>query len=318
MESLYSQVNHGTREGIVLCFALAKVYDDLGEVDRCFKLLVEGNQHHKSGKIDTIEDARATISSVKQLFSTQTIRSLEDSVACQPLYILGMPRSGTSLVEQILATHPLVRGGGELVMMGQWCVGFLKLCAANPDSVLSDFYLFDLRRHYLNGLKKLDVDKFFTDKMPVNFLWTGFILSVFPSAKIIHTMRDPMAVCWSNYKTDFVGGSNGYSCDLNDIGEFYKLYVDLMEFWHEKFPGKIYDLNYEQLTISSKEETGKLLDYCGLDWEDVCLEFHKNPRDAKTASRAQVKRPMYQGSSEVWKRYEKYLEPLKKALSPVI
>jgi hypothetical protein len=198
--------------------------------------------------------------------------------------------------------------------MGQWCVGFLKLYAANSQIMLSEKYLFDLRRHYLNGLKELKIDKFFTDKMPVNFLWIGFILSAFPSAKIIHTMRDPMAVCWSNYKTDFRGGSNGYSCDLNDIGEFYKLYVDLMEFWHGKYPGKIYDLNYEQLTLKNEEETRKLLDYCDLEWENSCLEFHKNPRDAKTASRAQVKCPMYQGSSKAWKRYEKYLQPLKKAL----
>jgi len=318
MEYLYSKINHASKEGIVLCFALAKVYDDIDDVDKCFNLLVEGNQHHSRGKIDTIEDARTTITAVKRIFSTQAISSLDEPVPYQPIFILGMPRSGTSLVEQILAAHSLVYGGGELKMMGQWCAGFVKGYTANPNNFALDNYLKGLKEHYLKGLKELNCKEFVTDKMPPNFIWIGFILSAIPTAKIIHTIRDPMAVCWSNYKTDFVGSSNGYSCNLNDTGEFYKLYADLMEFWYKKFPGKIYDLNYEQLTLNQEEETRKLLDYCGLNWEDACLEFHKTLREVKTASQAQVKRPMYQGSSESWKRYKKYLGPLQKSLSPIV
>ena len=315
MEDLYGKLDHGSKEGIVLCFAMAKVYDDLGDVDRCFELLIEGNQHHAHGKIDSVHEARRTIACVKDIFNSKEIISLDETDPRQAIFILGMPRSGTSLVEQILCSHSLVYGGGEFKMMGQWCYGFVKLYASNPNTVLSNEYLNDLKTFYLNGLKGLGRVKTITDKMPLNFLWIGFILSAIHTARIVHTVRDPMAVCWSIYKTPFSCTSNAYSCNLNDIGEFYRLYIDLMQFWQEKFPERTYDLNYEQLTLNQESETRNLLDYCGLEWEDTCMEFHKNSREVRTASWAQVKRPMYQGSSEAWKKYERYLEPLSQALN---
>ena len=151
--------------------------------------------------------------------------------------------------------------------------------------------------------------------MPVNFLWLGFILSAFPDAKIVHTMRSPMATCWSIYKSPFAGTSNGYSCSQEETAEFYNLYAGLMDFWRGAFPGKIVDLHYEALTANQSEETRKLLSYCGLDWDPACLEFHKNKRRVETMSWAQVQRPMYQGSSEEWRRFEEYLLPMKSILN---
>jgi hypothetical protein len=318
MENLYRSIDHGSKEGIVLCFALAKAFDDLGETERCFELLIEGNRNHRHGKTDTLDEARATVATLREIFSTQTVNGLAGPLPHQPVFILGMPRSGTTLVEQILASHPGVYGAGELKLMGQWSYGFVKLYRSDPRNIQLDRYLPQLREHYLNGLVALGVkEKFITDKMPLNFLWVGFILAAFPDASIIHTRRDPMAVCWSLFKTDFAGTSNGYACDLGDIGEFYRLYAGLMEFWKQKYPGSIYDLDYQQLTVHQAQETRRLLDYCGLGWDDACLAFHRTDREVRTASKAQVRRPMYQGSSEAWKRYEKHLAPLVEALRPL-
>lgn len=317
METLYAGINPASKAGIVLGFALAKVHDDLGNTERCFQLLKTDNRYHQRGKTDTIADARRTVAAVTDLFGSQSVTRLDQPLEERPVFILGMPRSGTTLVEQILSSHSQVLGGGELKLMGQWCYGYLKLYGRHGRAAALDNYLPQLRDHYLEGLKKLGSSPVKTDKMPVNFLWIGFILSALPSATIIHTRRNPMAVCWSIYKTAFAGTSNGYSCDLRDIGEFYLLYTGLMTFWNELFPGKIHDCHYERLTENQVAETQKLLALCGLEWEQACLDFQENPRIVRTVSKNQVRQPMYQGSSRAWKPYERYLAPLKSVLGPL-
>ncbi|HSN72560.1 MAG TPA: sulfotransferase, partial [Steroidobacteraceae bacterium] len=153
-----------------------------------------------------------------------------------------------------------------------------------------------------------------TDKMPLNFRWIGMILSAFPEAKIIHTKRDPMATCWSIYKRYFFFRGNGYAYDLGDVAEYYRLYADLMAFWHQKYPNAIYDVCYERLTENQEEETRKLLEFCDLEWQEECLNFHKTKRLVKTISATQVRREMYRGSSEAWRKFERHLQPLAKAL----
>jgi hypothetical protein len=154
-----------------------------------------------------------------------------------------------------------------------------------------------------------------TDKFLLNFLYIGFILTALPEAKIVHMKRDARATCWSNYNCFLLGEENGFSHNIDDLTGFYGLYTDLMDFWHQLFPGKIYDLCYEDLTVNQEEETRKLLQYCELDWDESCLSFHKNKRAVATASVLQVRKKMYQGSSEAWKKHEAYLKPLIKALS---
>ena len=146
--------------------------------------------------------------------------------------------------------------------------------------------------------------------MPFNFRWIGFICAAMPEARIIHVKRDARATCWSNFKHYFPHRGNGFAYDLQDVAEYYKLYVGLMAFWHEKCPGRIYDLTYETLTEYQEDETRKLLEYVGLDWEDRCLDFHKTKRVVRTASATQVRRKMYQGSSDEWRRYERHLAPM--------
>jgi hypothetical protein len=151
------------------------------------------------------------------------------------------------------------------------------------------------------------------DKMPLNFRYIGFILAAFPEAKIVHMNRDPMATCWSIYKYYFNG--NSYSFNQDDLAQYFQMYKDLMVFWDQLFPNKIYDICYEDLTADQEMETRKLLEYCELEWDESCLNFHTNKKAVKTTSAMQVRQKIYQGSSEVWKKYEAYLQPLIKGLN---
>jgi hypothetical protein len=167
----------------------------------------------------------------------------------------------------------------------------------------------------LSGLEKLGRPELYVvDKMPINFWWIGFIIAALPGTSIIHVKRDARATCWSNYKHYFSGRGNGYAYDLQDVAEYFRMYVDLMSYWHELFPGRIVELDYESLTENQEEETRKLLHQVGLEWEDQCLEFHKTERAVQTASALQVRRKMYQHSSSEWRKYERYLEPMVEAL----
>jgi len=313
MEKLYVRLDPDSREAIVLGFALAKIYGDLGDIERSFDLLIEVNRRHRAGKTDTIEDARATVSAVRRLFTEETITPRPVASRWRPVFIIGLPRSGTTLVEQSLTMHPAVTGGGEPKLLGQWCHGYLRRWQTGAGSL--NAHLPQLQSHYLGGLGAVANGGHVTDKMPLNFLWLGFIQAAFPDAVIVHTVRDPMATCWSLFKTPFAGRSNGYACDLADIGEFYGLYRKLMAFWEERFPGRCFVLDYERLTRKQEAETRQLLAHCGLEWDPACLDFHRNPRPAHTASEDQVRQPLYSGSSAAWKRYESHLAPLREALA---
>ena len=168
---------------------------------------------------------------------------------------------------------------------------------------------------YLDSISYFNIlEEKFTDKMHMNFRYIGFILSAFPEAKIVHLKRDARATCWSIYKRVFVDIGNAYSYNQEDLAKYYSLYSDLMSFWHELYPNQIYDICYEDLTNNQEEETRKLLEYCDLDWDENCLNFHTNKRAVQTASALQVRKKMYQGSSDAWKKYESYLKPLIKGL----
>ena len=223
----------------------------------------------------------------------------------QPIFILGMPRSGTTLVEQILSSHSAICGAGELE--------FLKNAINSTDWQNTKIQKKDIkkiREEYIFQLNKISKLPYTTDKMPLNFQWIGFIVYAFPEAKIIHLKRDAMAVCWSNYKLNFESEGMAFSFDQIDIAKYYKLYEDLMEYWRKKFPKKIYDLNYETLTENQEEQTRKLFDYLEIDWEEAVLNFHKNDRAVQTASNTQIRKKIYQGSSQEWKNYKQWLQPM--------
>jgi len=263
----------------------------------------------------SLDTSQNLSSNVKKMFSSAPSLSYEPSTI-QPIFIVGMPRSGTSLVEQIIASHHAVYGAGELTTLSNLVEPIVKNHLAKDNYQLPEKAFLSIRQQYLDALSVFNVpEDIITDKLPLNFQYIGFILSAFPEAKIVHLQRDARATCWSIYKHYFSSTGNGWAYNLDDLAGFYGLYTDLMDFWHQTFPGKIYDLCYEDLTTNQEEETRKLLEYCELDWDENCLNFHTNKRAVKTVSALQVREKMYQGSSEAWKKHEAYLQPLIKALS---
>ena len=323
MENLLSSSEPNNPDRIHLCFALAKAYEDLGREEEMFKYLNEGNSLRKAQLNYSISQSKQLFSRIREIFDTQNpvidLRKFNGAQKIQPIFIVGMMRSGTSLIEQILASHTEVHGAGELNYMQNIVNQVLQKHSIKTteqhQSSLSEDDIKTIRHRYTEALLDLNVpEKIITDKLPQNFLLIGFILLAFPEAKIIHLNRDVRATCWSIYKNYFSGNGNGYAYDMNDLANYYHLYTELMEFWRQRFPNKIYDICYEDLTRNQEEETRKLLEYCQLNWEEQCLNFHKTKRTVKTVSITQVRKNMYQGSSEKWKKYEKYLQPLLKSL----
>jgi len=317
--SIYSSNDLNIADKSRLCFALAEINKGLGNDDEFFEFLNEGNRLRKQELNYSFEESKNFHTIITKLFSS-TQPSLQKSSFkssdIRPIFIVGMPRSGTSLVEQIISSHYAVHGAGELLDFRNILTPILDNHLNKGGKSFLEKDMMIIRRGYLDFLKSLKSEEdIITDKMPMNFRLLGFILSAIPEAKIIHLKRNPMATCWSNYNHYFTAG-NGFSFDQKDLSKFYTLYKELMDFWHELFPGKIYDLCYEDLTINQEKETRNLLKYCELDWDKNCLDFHKNKRGVLTASSAQVRKKIYQGSSEAWKQYEKFLQPLIDGLKP--
>ena len=318
MQALLSSGKLSQLERMHLCFALAKVNEDLGKQDELFKVLLEGNSLRKEQLSYSHDKSEDLFSVVRKLFNSPPVieKSAYKASTIRPVFIVGMPRSGTTLVEQIIASHHAVHGAGELNTLNNFFIPIVKNRSTHDINGLSEETLLSIRQRYLDSLSCFNVpEKVITDKMPLNFRWIGFILTAFPEAKIVHLKRDAMATCWSIYKNYFRGTGIGWAYNIEDLAGFYNLYRDLMVFWNQLYPDKIYDICYEDLTTNQEEETRKLLEYCELEWDKNCLYFHKNKRAVKTTSSLQVRQKMYQGSSEAWKKHKAYLQPLIKALS---
>ena len=296
-----------------LSFALAKSEDDLGNDELFINYLSQGNAIRKKVLAYDIAQDKQLFASIKQFFDSGAANEQADFVpncSTTPIFILGMPRSGTTLVEQIVSSHSNVYGGGELDFLNQAIINSRWHLEKGRKQVFSS-----VRSFYNLKLSEVSAASIITDKMPLNFRWIGFILNALPDAKIVHVKRNPAAVCWSNLKTYFVSEGMGFTFDRQDIAKYYRLYKDLMDFWQRKYPDKIYNLNYERLTENQEEETRKLLDYLELEWEDNVLEFYKNKRSVNTASTLQIRQKMFKGSSLEWKKYEQWLQPMLEILN---
>lgn len=283
-------------------------------------------EHYRTGNLlkDVVFDIRGYAGQIDSLIETFDAAHFARS-ACwgnpseAPVFILGMPRSGTSLVEQILASHSSVHGAGEREEMLQLADGLPVLLndsraypacldALDPETAR------ETAGRYLAALKRTDPNATrITDKMPGNFHHVGLIATLFPNATILHTCRDPRDTCLSIFFGDFIG-SHPYSYDLANLGRYYRQYERLMDHWHRVLPGRILDIPYEALVADQEDWSRRMVAFCGLDWESRCLEFHKTARNVKTRSNAQVRQPIYTSSIERWRPYEKQLAPLFKAL----
>jgi tetratricopeptide (TPR) repeat protein len=321
MMSIHSDENRNLADRSIISLALAKTYENQGNLKDFFKFLHEGNSLHKKELGYSIEEQIKEMNAIKRMFSSSA--QIKNSYSLEPaekkiIFILGMPRSGTTLVEQILSSHKQVYGAGELITLTQLVKPLISNFIEDETATIGQQTFSFIHQEYTDMLTNLNFsENTVTDKLPLNFQYIGFILASFPDAKIIHLNRDPIATCWSNYRCSFTNRANGYSYDFDDLIKFYKLYKDLMAFWGELYPKKFLNLSYENLTQNQEKETRKLLDYCGLDWDENCLNFHNNKRGVQTASTIQVRKKMYQGSSEDWKKYWTYLQPLIDGLKSV-
>ena len=318
MHSILSSDSVNQIDRARLCFALARVYEDLGETEKLFEYLNQGNGLRKQELNFSFNASNNNNNYLKKIFTNSNEYKVESPKVAQisPIFIVGMPRSGTTLLEQIISSHHQVYGAGELKNLNEILIPIFQNQLNSTDSVITNEIVSSVRHQYTESLLSLNVkEAIITDKWPLNFRYIGFILSAFPDAKIIHSKRDSIATCWSIYKHFFSDNANGWAYNLDDIANFYLLYEDLMKFWHELYPGSIYDVCYEDLTVNQELETRKLIEYCGLGWDESCLNFQKNSRVVETASVSQVRREMFQGSSENWKKYKQYLGPLVDKLS---
>ena len=317
MVALYESTAIPAGQRIHLCFGLGKVYDDLGEHRKAFDFYHEGNRLKRATYTYDLEDERRSFARLRKVFSKEFFEDGEDSGFQDrtPIFIVGMPRSGTTLVEQILASHPDVFGAGELydlqlVAKALGRGGFPESLYGLESEELSkagEVYLARIRRYSAQA-------KRITDKMPQNFQYLGLIRRILPHAKVIHIMRNPLDTCLSIYK-NFFTGHHGYAYDLEELGGYHLLYQELMEHWRSVLPrGWMYEVRYEDIVTNQEEETRRLLEYCGLEWDDACLAFHRKERRVATASAAQVRQPIYKSSVGLWEKYREGLEPLRQAL----
>ena len=307
LQKLYLDRNISDEQRCHINFSLAKIHDDLENFEKAFKHLSEGNRIRKKLlKYDIKEDIKL-FNQVKlnfQQIEKISPRIQKNKINLTPIFIIGMPRSGTTLVEQIISSHSMVTGLGELPFVLQFGYPVTTGLLDSSEESLTKF-----RNDYLEKLESLrDKNLIITDKMPQNFLYVGLITACFPEAKILHVKRDPAAVCWANYKQWFKSENLGYSYSLEDIVEYYKLYNDLMEFWNKALKNKIYEVDYETLTINQESEIKKLIKYLELNWEESCLSPEKNERNVSTASNIQIRNKIFKGSSQKWKKYKPFLD----------
>ena len=237
-----------------------------------------------------------------------------------PIFVLGMPRSGTTLVEQVLASHPKVHGAGELRQLGQARVRFEALverCGGGTIGKLPPILIQRIATEYLRNSFQNGCDKpYFVDKNPHNFENLGMILVLFPNAHIIHCWRNPADTCLSNYFQIF-SSSHGYNNRLEDLGHYFGQYVRLMQHWYKIAGDKIYRIQYEDLIDDPEQQIRSLLAYCHLGWHPACMDFHVTRRPVSTPSQIQVRRPLYRSSVGRWKHYRPHIEPLLKLLPRV-
>jgi tetratricopeptide (TPR) repeat protein len=309
-------------------FAMGKLCDNLKMFEKSFEYYRLGNML-KRAQVEFNIDAHVDyLSRIRETFSVDFIKHRKSwgSDSEMPIFIFGMPRSGTTLVEQILASHPNVYGGGELQFfnqMDQKLASLFKVNEPYPECLnfIDDLTAYDIAELYLRKTRKivgLSKDyKRFTDKNPFNFYYLGLISLLFPKARFIHCQRHPLDTCISIYFQEFTAG-NHFAYDLRELGLYYREYLKLMNYWQQVLFIHIFELRYEDIVQHQEDVTRKLVEFCGLEWDSECLNFYKKDRPVFTASNWQVRQPIYTTSCGRWQNYEQFLDPLKESLADFI
>ena len=304
-----------------LSFALSKAYDDLGRHDDAFRWMQEGNAL-KRRRIG-YDEARtlAHFDRIGAIFDRRLIEAKAGGFdSTLPVFVVGMPRSGTTLIEQILASHPGVHGAGELDDFSRLAdrmrdAGGNALRYPDDMAAVTAGQLRELGNAYAEGLRARAPDaKRVTDKMPGNFVFLGLVHLALPHARIIHVMRDPRDTCLSCYSKLF-SAPQDFTYDLGELGRYYCKYTELMDHWRAVLPkGRVLDIRYEDVIADLETSARRIVGHCGLDWDPACIAFHKARRPVRTASASQVRRPIYRTSEGRWRAYQNHLGPLLTAL----
>lgn len=308
MEKGYSNSKNNDTDRCYYAFGLGKAYEDLGNYKDSYDCYVNGNDLRKKQlkyNIDNDIEFFDKIISFQKTINKHTLLPKNLIKKQTPIFIIGMPRSGTTIVEQIISSHSKVTAGGELKLISK-----LSKDIFDEKDNINNNSLTHFRESYLDNLKKIsNKSNIITDKMPQNFRYIGLITAAFPEAKIVHVHREPSATCWGIFKQCFTLESDalGFAYCLDDIVGYYKLYLNLMKFFSDSLNHNIYNLDYESLVVNNEIETRNLLQYLNLNCEEACLSPHKNPRAVMTASNIQVREKIYRGSSSSWKNFQPFL-----------
>jgi len=300
-------------------FTAGKIYDDLKIYDEAFKHYVAGNRHaHKS-----FDNAafRQQVSDTIYTYNRRLAGRNSGNQDQRPVFIVGMPRSGTTLVEHIMASHSQVFGAGELndmkfVVSSATRIGGSTLAYPHCMPMISAGGYSLLASEYRERIAKIEESHGYArvvDKHPLNFQFLGLILQMFPRATIIHTKRHPLDTCLSCFFQNFTSGQH-YSFDINHLAQFYQTYDRLMEHWMQLYPGRILEVEYEALLSDQEKQTRRILDHCGLKFEDACMDFYKTDRVVKTASFLQIRQPLYRTSVGRWRNYMSHLSSVASTL----
>jgi tetratricopeptide (TPR) repeat protein len=307
VEALLQQHDIGDSDRCNLLYTNAKMQEDLGDLSAAYASCVAGGGlRQKLLKYEFKQDEHLfdQIKRTAPKFKDVARSAASGTITHTPIFILGMPRSGTTLVEQIVSSHTEVTGAGELDYVSQFGTKLVAGLTTPTLEAVSEF-----RERYLTELaKRAEGQAFATDKMPQNFRYIALICAAFPEAKIVHVQRNAEATCWSNFKHYFASKGLGYSYNLSDTVKYYGLYKELMHFWSQSYSDRIYNLDYDKLTEDQEPETRYLIECLGLKWEDACLAPQNNKRAVRTASQQQVRQKVYKGSSQAWRKYEPFLD----------
>ena len=321
MEDLLHREETSSEDRMRLYFAFGRIRDSRKQYDTAFELWIEGNRIKRRTLTHSMEAERNFAARLRSVFTDEFMEA-RIGVGCPsrvPIFIVGMPRSGTTLVEQILAAHPQVYGAGELPNLNRMVNTTLKRLTGHdyPESVtaMTSDQFRQAGEEYDGTVRTLDTGAHrITDKMPVNFFHVGLAKLVLPQSKIIHCSRNALDTCVSCFSTLFMRASCPFAYDMRELGEFYSLYAELMEHWRKLAHVDFLDVHYETLVADQERVTRDLLSFCELPWDDSCLDFHRCRRPVHTASNVQIRQPMYSHAVERWRRYEKHLGPLREAL----
>ena len=311
LKSLIEEKREPQAQNFKMYYALSKSYFDVNNIDLGFKYLKLASNFKLNEIEKSFKKQSRDFKKIKKYFQIDAkILDFSNNFNSTPIFILGMPRSGTSLIEQIISNHSAVYGGGEL--------SILPLVIENSNWKNNENFINTtkfIREEYLSKISILSNKKFITDKLPGNFKWIGFILNSIPESKILHLERNPMAVCWSIYKSNFDNPDMGFTCKQEYIAEFYILYNDLIQYWKSKYPNKFINIIYEEFIEDYENNIKKIFQKLELNWENHLLEFYKNKRPVETSSFQQVRKKIYKNSSEEWKKYKNFLTPMIEILS---